>query len=300
MCSIRFPVLSSRLNNPDLGSVKLVLPLLGLSMVGGLLMLGVGQASRSMKLGVDPVLPLLVVPFGPCCRVAMVAALKFQSTAIKEARAGSSCEPKDQPLKESMQAVLKLEGGVVNRAHLMLAPALGAGCEFGLALCWKLAAMPRQVQDHKADVSSIFAESPGLLLQISMGNRFEGDSKLCKFFPMYKDWNLSHTAHGFAVSFPLTSNQFDIWCATIDSTLFLLLHAWYNLVKFEKHITILDRSVLKILLEKMIRKNVTQPSPVPNRRGALLVIQVNGNSWQNDKFNHGGHRMLNLELTWSF
>jgi hypothetical protein len=242
-----------------------------------------------MKLGVDLVLPLLVVLSDPCCRVAMVAALKLQFVEIKKTRVGNCYEPKDQLLKEFVQVMFKLEGSVVDRAHLTPAPALGAGCEFGMALYLELAAMLRQVQDLKADASKICTTSPGLVLQISIRSRFEGGSRQCNFFLMFNDWHLSGTAYGYPVSFPLTSNQFGLWHAAIDSTLFLLLHAWHNLVKFEKHITILDRSVLKIFLEKMICKNGTQPSPTPSNCGVLLVIQVKGNSWENEKFSPDGH-----------
>jgi hypothetical protein len=74
----------------------------------------------------------------------------------------------------------------------------------------------------------------------------------------------------FVVSSHLTRNQFGIGLATIGSTPFLLFQGWYIFVKFEKYITILDMSLLKIWLEKMNCKITTQLSPCPIRCGVLL------------------------------
>lgn len=224
MCRYRFSVLSSSFNNPDLGLVRFLLPLLGLSMVAGSLVSGGSQAARSVRLGLVPVLSWLVVPSVRCCRVVMVAALEPTFLAIKEACTGNS-DSTDCSRKNSVQGVLKIEGGIVDCVHLTLMPALGAGC------C-ELIAMPRQVQDHKADASNSFAESLGLLLQISIGSRFEYVFKQCNSFRMPKDWNLSGTVQGFAASSLLIGNQFGIWLAAIDSYTFLLLQTWYNLVQF--------------------------------------------------------------------
>jgi hypothetical protein len=70
--------------------VRLFLPLLGLSMVVGSLVLGEGQNARSEVVGVVPVLSWLVALSNLCCRVATVAALDIQSPATRMlARDGS-------------------------------------------------------------------------------------------------------------------------------------------------------------------------------------------------------------------
>jgi hypothetical protein len=176
-----------------------------------------------------------------------------------------SCELKDKALH-----ILKHEFVVGRPLHILLQHSI-ADCKLWLALDRKLAAaVLRQGQISAAKAPSSPDTLLDLIPQIYVSSSFEFGASPYSFFPLAKDWTLSCTTTWFVVSSHLTSNQFGIGLATICRTPFLLFQGWYIFVKFEKYITIVDMSLLKIWLEKMNCKITTQLSPCPLRCGVLL------------------------------
>jgi hypothetical protein len=123
-------------------------------------------------------------------------------------------------------------------------------------------------------------------LQILVGCNSICGSMPCNFYLLTKDWTLICTTQWYAADSHFTTSHFSIRLAAIGSQPFLLLQAWYIFVWNEKHGTIMDLILLKILLDMMNCKLIIQISSKMVRCSALPIVHTQGKYKEIAKFNH--------------
>jgi hypothetical protein len=107
-----------------------------------------------------------------------------------------------------------------------------------------------------------------------------------------KDWTSICNSPWYAADSSFTSNHFSVRLAAIGSLPFLLLQAWYIIVWNENQRIIMDLNLLKICLETVNCKIITQNSSRTVRCDALPIAQIQGKFKQDDKFNPSHTRLL--------
>jgi hypothetical protein len=142
------------------------------------------------------------------------------------------------------------------------------------------------------DASSDSVQMQDKFLQMVVGCNLTCGSRSCNFCMLTKDWTSVCTTLWYATDSPSTSSHFSIRLAAIGSLPFLLLQAWYIIVWNEKQRIIMNLILLKIWLEKMNYKFITQNSPRTVRCDALPKAQIQGKYKENDKFNPSHTRLL--------